>query len=304
MRLAIVLVLLVGAVHAQPAPDVEAVDSSGWTALMRAAQGGNTAEIKALLARGANLEASHPKVYDGATPLVIALHFDQHDAAKLLLDRGASVADKLGADALELAARSGYDDLLARLLAAKVSPKGTSALHLAARYGRASSIEKLVKAGAVVRMPDKDDHDYTPFIVACQHRQVDAARTLLALGANVNDVDDDGTPALHWAVYAERPEEIHYYAKLGAPHDTVWRPRAEAPLVKLLVAKGAKLEAVDAEGNTALHHAAMMDAAAAAKVLLGAGAKRTTKNRDGKTPYELAKARGNSVAPVLAPRAR
>jgi uncharacterized protein len=206
----VVAIVLVGSATANA--DVEAVDSSGWTALMRAAEGGKTTEITALLDRGANIEASHPKVYGGATPFVIALEFDQHDAAKLLLDRGARVTGKTGTDALELAARSGYDDLVDRLLAAKVSPVGTLALQLAANYGRVSTIKKLVKAGAKVRAANKDDHDFTPFIVACQNRQVEAARTLLALGADVNDVDADGTTALHWAVYAERPDAIHIYA--------------------------------------------------------------------------------------------
>lgn len=295
-------VVIATSASAQNTVGVDAVDSSGWTALMRAAQSGKTAEVKALLDRGANIEASNPKVYDGATPVVIALHFAQRDSAKLLLDRGASVAGKLGTSALVLAARSGFDDLVDRLLAAKVSPRGTQALHVAAKFGRVSTIEKLVKAGARVRSPNKDDHGYTPFIVACQERQVEAARTLLALGANVNDVDADGTPALHWAVFAERPDEIHIYESAGGPHDTVFRAHEDAPLVKLLLARRAKLEAVDAEGNTALHQAARMDAAAAAKVLLAAGASRTKKNRDGKTAYQLAKDRNNSVEPLLRKR--
>lgn len=301
----VVAVALVGSptvARAQSKASVEDIDSSGWTALMRAAEMGETDEIKALLAKGANLEANNAKVYDGATPVVIALHFDQYEAAVLLLERGASLKGKLGKTALVLAARSGFDDLVDRFIKAKISPKGTAALAVAAKFGRVSTIKKLVKAGAVVRERDKDDHGYTPFIVACQERQVEAARALLALGANVNDVDDDGTPALHWAVYAERPDEIHIYRTPGGPHDTQFRPHKDAPLVKLLLAKGAKREARDAEGNTALHQAALMDSAAAAKVLLAAGAKRNVKNAEGKTPYELAKDRENSVEPLLRPR--
>jgi len=286
-----VLVFVSATAHA----DVEDVDSSGWTALMRAAESGKTADITALLAQGANIEASNPKVYSGATPLVIALEFDEHDAAKLLLDRGARPSTA----ALELAARSGFDDLVDRMIAAKISPKGTHALELAAHYGRASTIKKLVKAGAVVRTANKDDHDFTPLIVACQNHQVEAARTLLALGASANEIDGDGMPALHWAVFAERPDEIHIYRDLAKPHDTVFRAHADAPTVKLLVGAGAKLDALDADGNTALHHAVLMDAEAAAKVLLAAGAKRTVKNKDGKTPADLAKDRNSGIEAIL-----
>ena len=277
-RLVLALAFVVSTTtHAQKKVDLETVDSRGWTPLMIAAQSGKVADITALLDRGANIEASNPEVYAGATPLVIALDFDQHHSATLLLDRGASVAGKIGVHALELAARSGSDNLVERLLAAKVSPKGTQALHLAANYGRVSTIRKLVKAGAAVRSPNKGNHDYTPFIVACRRHAVEAARTLLALGANINDVDAEGTPALHWAVFAERPAKVHIYRDKGGPHDTVVRHYKDAPLVKLLVRKGAKLEAVNHDGNTALHHAAMMDAAAAAKVLLAAGANRIEK---------------------------
>ena len=293
------LALLLG-MRAAYATPVDTPDSQGWTPLMRAAMDGDTSEIAALLDKGAQIEASHPKVYAGATPVVIALEFGQHDAAKLLLDRGASIAGTRGTSALELAARDGDDEILDRLLAAKVSPKHTTALHAAAKYGHVSAIQKLIKAGAPVRAADKNDHNYTPFIVACQNRQAAAAKALLAAGANVNDIDADGTPALHWAVFAERPEEIHEYEDLGQPHTTSFVPRKNAPLLKLMLAtKGIKKDVVDQDGNTALHQAAMMDAAAAAQLLVAAGVSRTKKNRAGETAYDLAKARNNSVEPIL-----
>jgi ankyrin repeat protein len=281
--------------HADAA--VEDVDSSGWTALMRAAQSGQTDEIAALLDRGANIEASDPRVYRGATPLVIALEYGQHDAALLLLDRGASTAGARGTAALELAARGGLGDVIDRLLARKVAVRGTKALHLAAKYGYADAIVKLVRAGAKVRDPDRSDHDYTPLVIACQSNRLAAARALLAAGANANDVDADGTPALHWAVFGARPDEIHEYEELGGEHTTDYVPQKDAPLVRLLLAKGARRDAVDAGGNTALHEAAKLDARAAAAVLLAVGADRARKNARGETALDLA--RGNTVEPLL-----
>jgi ankyrin repeat protein len=136
-------------------------------------------------------------------------------------------------------------------------------------------------------------------IVACQENKLDAARTLLDAGAKAEQRDADGTTALHWAVFGARPIEIHMYEDLGKPHTTVFEPQGSAPLVELLVARGAHPDTADNDGNTALHQAAMMDAAAAAKVLVTAGADRTKKNHDGKTALELARVRNNSVVDVL-----
>lgn len=285
-----------------PHAGVDDRDASGWTALQRAAEGGDLAELTALLDRGANLEASSPQVYGGATAMVIALEFSEPLAAKLLIDRGASVAGAAGTEALVLAARDGADDLVDLLLQRGVPVRGTRALDAAAKYGRVSAIQRLLRAGAPVNQPDANDHQFTPLMIACMENQLEAARTLLAAGANVNAQDDDGTTVLHWAVFAARPDELHLYRELGQPHDTVYRPQQHAPLVELLLARGAKLEVADAAGNTALHQAAMMDARAAALVLIAAGANRAARNREGKTAYELAVDRHNSVEDALAPR--
>jgi ankyrin repeat protein len=289
---------------APPAPaalrtDVNARDTSGWTALQHAAEDGKLDDIKALLAAGAAIDARSPTVYDGATAFEIALQFGQPEAAKLLLDRGASIAGATGTNALALAARDGDDELLDVLLARGIPVTGIRALSLAAKFGRARAIATLLRAGAPVNGTDADDHHYTPLIIACQDGQLDAARVLIDAGANIDALDDDHTNVLHWAVFAARPAEIHIYRDIGGPHDTVYGPHPTAPLVALLVARGVKLEVTDSNGNTALHEAAMMDARAAAEVLVKAGANRVAKNHDGKTPLDLARDRKNSVVDVL-----
>jgi ankyrin repeat protein len=280
---------------------VDAKDSEGWTALQHAAMSGHVEDIERLLADGASLESSSPKVYDGANAFVIALHFGEHDAAKLLLDRGSSIAGTLGSTALALAARDGDDEILDVLLARGVSPTGSHALHLAAEFGRASAITKLLKAGAPVDERKPDDHGFTPLVEACSANQLESARLLIAAGAKPNQRDDDGTTVLHWAVFGARDSEVHIYSKPGAPHDTVFIPQKVAPVVQLLLDKGARINEVDREGNTALHEAAMIGAEAAAGVLVRAGASRKLKNLEGKTAYDLAHDRHNSVEAIVKP---
>ena len=284
---------------AAPAPAAPPAASDGWTPLQRAAESGDVAEIDRLIRAGADLEASSPQVYQGATALEIALDFSQPEAAQLLLDRGASIAGGIGTDALVLAARDGEDAIVGELLARKVSPLGTAALAMAARYGHASTIQKLVAAGALVDEPRADDHHYTPLVYACQEGRLDAARALLDAGARIDVRDDEGATPLHWAVFAAAPTEVHIYSKLGEPHDTRFVPKRDAPLVALLIARRAPLEAVDGQGNTPLHDAAMFDAKAAAELLVRAGASRSVRNGEGKTPHDLAHERNNSVEPVV-----
>ncbi|HEY4180091.1 MAG TPA: ankyrin repeat domain-containing protein [Kofleriaceae bacterium] len=294
------LLALAPVASAQVVPrNVEQKDDNGWTALMTAAQMGKVDDIKALLARGANIEARDPKVYGGETPLLIALELGQHDAAVLLLDRHASIAGDTGKSALELAARGGFDDVVDRLLAAKVPARNMNALLEAAKANHPTTIKKLVKAGA--RITAAEDSAFTPLIVACRAHAVEAAQALIEAGASVNEVDAEGTSALHWAIDAEKPTEVHAYRELGAPHDTFWISRTDAPLVELLVANKVKLGELDKNNNTALHQAAFEDAGAVAKVLIAAGIDTKAKNSDGLTAYDIAKARNNSVEPLLRP---
>lgn len=62
--------------------------------------------------------------------------------------------------------------------------------------------------------------------------------------------------------------------------------------VRLLIALKAPLEAMNLTGFTALHHAAEVNAAETARVLLAAGANPNSKNYSAETPADVALARG------------
>lgn len=87
---------------------------------------------------------------------------------------------------------------------------------------------------------------------------------------------------------------------LAATRDS-YSGRPEA--VMTLVTNGADTRAADAEGNTALHLAALSREAGVAAILLDAGADTGAVNRDGLTPLGVACAAGNeSVAALLLSR--
>jgi len=118
---------------------VDATDTQGCTALLRAAGGGHRAVVDLLLARGAD-----PRVAarSGATPLSAAVSMRQVDIVERLLAAGAPLEQRLPGEVtvLMLAAALGLPDLVARLLTAGADvhasdAQGLAPLHCAALYG-------------------------------------------------------------------------------------------------------------------------------------------------------------------------
>jgi ankyrin repeat protein len=261
------------------------------TALHEAAQAGDLAMIATLVDGGADLEALEP-IYRH-TPLLMALEFGEPEAALALLARGASTVGATGEKALVLAARGGATTVIDALLARGVAARGTFALHAAARYGHVDALRRLLAAGEPVDEVEPNDQ-WTALTIACMENHATAARVLLDAGASVSVLDDDGDQPLHWAVFGARPHEIHEYRELGAPHDTYYVPQKGAPLVELLLTRGAAVNAPDGDGQTALHRAVLYQATNAVVVLLAHGANHALRDRDGKTARDLAIARGYS----------
>jgi len=131
------------------------------------------------------------------------------------------------------------------------------------------------------------DDGFTPLMLACASNRLDAARVLLAAGANVEG-------SLHWAVYATRASSIEYFPPRGGGPPFHGPPilAPDAKLVELVIAHKAKVDAV--EGHTALVHAALLNAPAAVRVLIAHGANRLAKDEDGFTAEDIARKRGYS----------
>jgi hypothetical protein len=133
--------------------------------LFDAVKKGDTAKVKKLLEKGADVNA---RDIDGSTALHIAARFGHVEVAELLISHGADVN-----------AKSNY---------------GLTPLYDAARKGHASVAELLIKHGADVNAKTNDG--WTPLHAAAYNGHVEVVRLLLERGADPTVRGTDGKTPL------------------------------------------------------------------------------------------------------------
>ncbi|MBL0170892.1 MAG: ankyrin repeat domain-containing protein [Gemmatimonadaceae bacterium] len=158
------------------------------TAMVEAAERGDLATVKSLLAQGADATVARG---DGMT----ALHWaaDRGDAAMAtaLLRAGAKLDAKTnvgGYTPLHVASKSGRGAVVKALLeggadAGTITGTGATALHLAAASGSAEAVDALLKHKA---NPNAQETAWgqTPLMFAAENNRADAIRVLVKAGAD------------------------------------------------------------------------------------------------------------------------
>ena len=176
-------------------------------------------------------------------------------------------------------------DAVSRMLAAgldpnQLDPHGQPALILALQ-GESLRVAKVLWDAKGIQIDVRNHAGETPLMMAALKAEVDAATALVAHGAAVRK---DGWSPLH-------------YAATGG----------DAAIVRLLLSKGAVLEARSPNGSTALMMAARYGNEEAVDALLAAGGDRTLKNDLGMDASAFAASAGRDklaarLKPVAAPR--
>jgi len=252
----------------------------GMTALQYAAREGNIEVGKVLLAAGGDVNAPEPQ--HKFTPLLIAIYNGKYDFASLLIDHGANVNDGSLYMAIELRNMDTYSN--------RPNPPETD------RTLTATDIVKMLLAhGADANLVS----DKTPPQIQTQgtvtvpagatafYRAVKAAdlpvmRMLLDKGANPSlAIKNGGTPLMLAAGGGPaRAQEEEVVDKAG---------RADPiEVMKMIADAGADINAVNDQQNTALHLAAQRGSDKIVQYLINRGAKLDLKNKQGKTPAEVA----------------
>jgi ankyrin repeat protein len=287
----------------------------GVTALHFAARQGSAAAAGALVAGGADVNILSPG--DQATPLLVALINGHFDLAAMLLEQGAdpNLASDAGVSPLyatlnvqwapiaaypqprsHLQQSRGYLDMMTLLLDRGADPN--------ARVNR-----KVWYSGYNFDQSGVDEAGATPFWRAAYAADVVAMRLLVARGA------DPAIPTMK--LFSRRgPEDpaagrdgaarppvpiggpgalpLHAaagpgYARGFAGNSHHVAPTGMLPAVTYLVEElGADVNAVDADGNTAVHHAASRGDNEMIRFLVSKGADVKTVNRAGQTTIDVA----------------
>jgi hypothetical protein len=146
---------------------------------------------------------------------------------------------------------------------AKASFQGTGATRLTAKAFLIPELARYINRGD------------TALHFAAAAYEVEMARSLLSLGADVRAKNRLGAEPLHAAA-------------VGGPNSPRWNPDAQCATIALLVETGADPNAVDKLGASPLHKAVRTRCANAVQALIAHGANPDRKNKRGSTPLRLA----------------
>ena len=262
-----------GIIHDRP--------EGGLTALLFAARQGSIGTAERLIAAGADINASEPQY--GFTALQTAIFNGHYDLAARLVDRGADLNDGSLYTAVEMRNLATYSN--------RPNPPETDA-----RFSNFDVVTLLLTRGAdpnrpyTKKIPPRQAQGdinvtpgATPLYRAARATDLVLIRTLLDKGANAGATTKDGsTPLMVASGFGARrggDEEIGDKASRADPLDAV----------RMFVDAGADVNASNDSGNTALHYAAQTGSARIVELLAAKGARLDAKNKQGRTPLDLAK---------------
>ena len=252
----------------------------GLTALLLAARQGAVDCAKVLLEAGADINLAEPDY--GFTPLLEAIFNDHYDLAAFLVDHKASLKEGALFLAVEMRnldyqgnrPRKAVSDKLDEIAFIKylldhgADPNGPMTAKIPPRASQNATI-----------MP----HGNTPFLRAARSADLETMRLLIAHGADPNKASDDhNTPVIAAATGMG--------ARFQGGED---KPEPEfVECLKLLVEHGANVNAANDRGDTAMHGAAARGADLIIQFLADHGAKLSVKNKQNRTPLDVAKGIG------------
>ena len=244
----------------------DAADDDGTPALVWASFAGDADTINVLLEAGTHLRTKHP-LSSKALLIYLAegIVRDQAGTTSKAIDAGDEIYKRQRAviNLIKAGADVNAKDL-------QLGTTLNAALGAVPNFLPAPAIEELLKAGANVNTPS-EMHKFTPLMWASQSGSVESVELLLRAGALLDVKDNTGRTALMWA-------------QVTPGHPGYSNPE----VVRALINAGANVNVSDGDGVTALILAARADLTESIKLLLAKGAQVNAKDRWGNSPLTSA----------------
>lgn len=290
----------------------------GLTPLLFAARQGHAEAVRALVAAGADV--NQVSAGDRTSPLLIAIINGHFDVARWLLDQGAdpNLAAFNGVTPL-------YAVLNVQWAPKALYPQPRAYLQQQLSY--LDMMQALIDKGADVNarlrmkvwysgynfdLSGVDEIGATPFWRAAYANDVEAMKLLVAAGADphIPTIKPAGRPRTGDAIDRDTISDVSGlppvpvggpgvppllaaagvgYGEGFAANSHRYAPTGFLPAIKYLVEElGADVNAVDHEGNTAIHHSAARGDTESILYLVSKGADVTKVSREGKTTADMA----------------
>jgi ankyrin repeat protein len=236
--------------------------SAAGSELADAAMKRNRVAVRSLLQRKADVNA--PQI-DGTTALHWAVRLDDLETVELLVRAGAnvSVANRAGATPMQLAALNGNAAMIDTLVKAGADPNlpltqyGDTALMMASRTGKTDAISVLLDNGAKVNTKESWGGT-TALMWSVSERHSPAVKVLIDHGADVN-ARSNFVPAANGRGFEGRTPVAPQPGQAVEEFASGWLTplmfaarEGDAESARLLVAAGADVNAIAADGKDAL----------------------------------------------------
>ena len=266
--------------------------------MLFAARHGDVESARLLLAAGANVDETAP---DGRSALLVATHGDHGSFATFLLEQGANPnAAAVGYAPLHAAVMTGDRDVVEALLArgARPSAQVTEATKVT-RNGQVLMLNEQLLAPRRLRSPPNTPRSRS---CGCWPRPAPTRRFPSRTGGHRScwRLPRAGDTASGTGGDRVLPRELATEAELVDEEGTL-------AAVQTAIELGDDVNAVDEDGNTALHHVVDKGFDRVVEVLVASGANIDATNRRGLTPLaivERARTGNTEAAPGTAERLR